>query len=155
MSAMEVREPTTRDVLALGSLMREADYQETIRAGFSGGIDALTESVKMSDLIYIAIIDGEPVAMWGLVLGPMMSLTGAPWLLTGTGIERYKMTFLKTARRVIGEFKDRCPGGLYAFIDAEYDKAIRWAEWMGFEISPPVAHPATGKPFVGAVIRRM
>jgi hypothetical protein len=152
---MEVREPTPSDVLTLGALMRDADHEETVRAGFDSGIDALIESIKMSDLIYIAVVDDEPVAMWGLVLGPMMSLTGAAWLLTGTGIERYKMTFLKTARRVIAGFSERCPNGLFAFIDAEYDKAIRWAEWLGFEVSPPVPHPTTGKPFVGAVIRRM
>jgi len=152
---MEVREPAGSDLVALAALMRDEDHEEAIRAGFNSGIHALSESIKMSDLSYVAIIDDEPVAVWGLVLGPMMSLTGSAWLLTGTGIERNKLTFLKTARRVIAEFSRRCPAGLFAFIDADYCKAVRWAEWLGFEVAPPAPHQVTGRPFVGAVIRRM
>ena len=151
---LKIRDAHDEDAMVLAAFLRPEDEQEVDAAGFEDGLDALRFSLERSDVCYVAEIDGEPVAMWGLRSDSLVGQTGAPWLLTGSGIEAHRLTFMRVARVMLDEFLDRCPRGLHVRIDAEYSRALRWAKAMGFELSEPLPHPTTGRPFVQAIARR-
>lgn len=154
MKGITIRTPTPTDALTLAVLLREADDDECQRAGFEDGAEAIMDSMERSDVCYVALNGEVPLAIWGLVLGPCLSFIGCPWLLTSSEIEQHKLSFLKVSRRVISQFSERCPGGLFVQIDLDYCKALKWAEWLGFELLTPEPHPATGELFVPAIYRR-
>ena len=123
--------PTEDHIGLISSTMRHDDLLEVGRAGFATAKEALTYSVDLSDESWVWLADSRPLAIFGLVLGDTLS---GPWLLTAVGVEDHGRAFARLskwfAKRLAKEH-----GELVALIDVEYTKSIRWASWMGFDVS--------------------
>lgn len=136
----------------LAAGLRDADRLELEHAGHDP-LDAIVRSIRASQWSYAAVEDREVLAIWGLVVDPLLAGYGTPWLLTANGVERHQRMFLEQSRFWVGWMLHRVPR-LTVLIDSEYKQALRWAKWLGFELTGPAPHPNTQKPFMIADISR-
>lgn len=121
----------------LAAVMRPADVLELRRINRPDPARTLEDSLKASEVAWTAFINGEPVAMWGLVIHSLASGLGVPWLLTGRRVNCYKRLFMLGARVELKSLLGITPR-LAIMIDSEYLGALRLAEWLGFELRGPV-----------------
>lgn len=137
--------------LAVALHIRAGDAAEIAALGREP-VPALIDAIAASRCAYCALFDGEPVALFGVVPYPDATERGNAWLITAAGIERDKRAFLRGSRTVL-EFFLREFEYLDCLVDGRYRGALRWAAWLGFEVSPgPVSE--AGVPFHRISIRR-
>lgn len=121
-------------VAMLVAAMREADRREVEAAGFTPQ-RALWRSYRASMIARVAFVDGEIAAAWGCG-GCPASGNGEPWLLTTPAAERVPLTYLKVAREAVAgmlTIYQRLTG----FVAADYVRAVRFLEMLGFDVSEP------------------
>ena len=137
--------PMTDELLkVVADNMREADRLECWRLA-SDPLGALRKSRADSDSNAICLIDGEPMAAYGLVT-KRHPIIGYPWLLTTTLVEDYKRTFLEGSLKVIDAMLAKRPV-LNAYVDVEHAQALRWAKWMGFAWGEAIPYGPMKRPF--------
>lgn len=135
-SKVEVEDTTVSHVKHIRQNLREEDRQEIIRAGFDPNRICMY-TYKTALLRKTGLIDGEPVAMWG-VRGNLLGLVGQPYLLTTNNI--HLISSLKFARiyvKEVEEMKKLFPI-LENYVDANYHEAVRLLDLAGFTLSKPV-----------------
>ena len=91
----------------------------------------LHKRVRGSFYARTALIDGRPVAMWGL-MGSLLGLDAAVWFVLAPQIRHRFVTIARLARREIDSF----PMNLYAlcsFADERDPQAWRFLRFLGFE----------------------
>jgi len=133
----------------LADELREGDQIELIRSGWCNPYFALGEALRVSDYIRYAEVDGKPMAAWGLVVTDVMQGIGYPWLLTGKAVNDHKLLFYRASQLFVAEMLKRCPH-LIVMIDANYPRAIGWAESIGFEMTGMLPWGPNGEPFFRA-----
>ena len=84
----------------------------------------------------VALVGGEVAAMWGLS-GEVLSETGEPWLMTSTVCDRVPaISFMRIAAAEL-ELMLAVKPRLENYVAADYPKAIRLLEGLGFHIEAP------------------
>lgn len=124
----------------------------TLRAGDALEIAALGASKEAALATSLArslwaetyLVDGEPAAMLGLGLSTLVGGHGVPWVLTSPLCERHKKRFLIESRRQVARMLGRI-SPLVNYVHADYARAVRWLDWLGFALDPPA--PLNGAPF--------
>lgn len=118
---------------------READEAE-VRAscGLSVGW-ALRYGLRKSSKVWTAVMDGEPVCMFGVTLTSAITGTGSVWCLGSKAMDRkdVRREFIKHSPHVLEAVQARYPGTLFNYVDVRNNTAIRWLEWMGFTVMDP------------------
>ena len=105
---------------------------------------ALWYGYKNSFYRRTALIDGVPVAIWG-VCGVLLGGKGLPWLLTSPGVHQVSpLKFARIYQEEVKKMLDLFPL-LENLVDAEYVAAIRLLEICGFSIgeSEPLGYNGT------------
>ena len=125
--------------------LRSGDAAEVEAFGLSQR-DALLESVNVSLFALAALEDGVPIALFGVAADDMMGSTGRPWMLTTAEVERHKKQFLRDSRHWIENVQVMYPS-LENWVDARYERAIRWLRWLGFTIHPAASYGLLGADF--------
>lgn len=125
------------------------DKDHLARAGFTPR-SAVRRMFLDSCRVWTAVMDGRPVAMWG-IRGPMMADSGEAWLVLTGGLRRRPFAVVKEAMRGLAkmlEIKREITSSMICF-----DKrACRFAEALGFTI---VSQGETyGMPIFRGVLRR-
>lgn len=134
-------EPATKaHCAALAPLLRPEDVAEAeaMMDGYTTPLDCLERSVRASLCAWVALVDGVPDAMFGVVPFEVAALerpSALIWFVTGEGFRRHALTFARVARPVIRELFEEF-GHLENHIDARYTAAVRWAKWLGFVVGP-------------------
>ena len=135
MAAIVARPAAIADVYALARALRPGDRAEVEAMGKTPR-HALRYCFRHS--LYpaqVCTVDGEVAAMWGLS-GDVLSDMGEPWLLTGMAVERVPVSFIKIARAWVTDALAVKPK-LEGYTLAEYVKAVRLLEGLGFRLDPP------------------
>ena len=157
MSAIAVVAAAPAHIGPIAAALRPADVLEVAAAGGETPQVALEESLRRSDVAETLLLDGRPVAMWGVApdrerpfgCGPD---AGIVWLLATGDVERIPVAFcravLAALQRHGGEYS-----ALRNAVDARYATALRWGRWMGFRVGPAVPAGVNGEPFHGIVWR--
>lgn len=140
-------EPVTRDSLEyIADNVRDADRLEVM---YSHGVDPLTAIVGASgesSLSSVAMCDGVPVAVFGMVkLGGLFEY-GSPWLIGTDQLFTLKREFLTYTRQGVDQMLRMCPS-LINYVHCENVKSIRWLKSMGFEFDDPAPYGVAGEPF--------
>ena len=135
--AIDLRDEDSAELAALDSTAENA-----VRIGLARGL--WTETY---------IIGGEVAAIAGLVPQHLLSNVGCPWLITGQPVERHKRLFLRETAKRLADMRTRFPV-LINYIDARYERSLRWARWLGFEIGAAVPYGPHGAPFRPVVLKR-
>jgi hypothetical protein len=137
------------DAEAVAAGMRPADLAEVLAAGFADGRDAIDYSLARSPLVALAMAEeGRPIALCGVAQNTLLALTGQPWVLGTVNLDRpcAQRAFLYFSSRVAGLMRARY-ARLENWVDARYPAAVRWIEWMGFNLDPPAPYGVRGELF--------
>jgi hypothetical protein len=98
------------------------------------------------------LIDGEPVAIAGIVLPSLLSGVASPFLMTGEPVERHRKSFMEHTRVRVEGWRLHYDV-LVSYVHADYARAIRWLRWLGFEIGPVRSIGPLDAPFHEAILR--
>ncbi len=137
----------------LAPTMRREDVAEVLAFGGFSPLGALLDSLRLSDRAYAVSFDGELAALFGIVPGPFLSREAVPWLLTGEAIERHPVSFWRASREVVDYWAQQYPV-LVQWVDARYERALRWAARLGFRVAAPAPLLPGGLPFCRIELRR-
>jgi hypothetical protein len=140
----------------LGPLLRDGDVQEGLALGLEPR-QALIDSFRESDVSWAALFDGEVASMCGVVSIARTTLgdsgEGIVWMLSGRACSARPKAFLRTSRAVVDVLLQHYRT-LANVIDARYEGALRWARWLGAEVSEPQPFGPLQAPFCRFIIRR-
>ena len=143
---MEVsqKRATRQDAAEMAPRMRPEDAAEVLAADGHTPYEALEWALFASGPeAWTFRLNGKIAAMWGAVPVSLLSGMAVPWLLTTDEIDKHPKTFIRCCREALIYLSRRYPT-LINRVDVRYEKALRWARRMGFEVlSPECQHGYT------------
>jgi hypothetical protein len=129
-----IRESTLEDAEEMAPFLRAADIAE-LKASVGESLDiedVLRAGVEHSDDPRTMTIDGDPVAMFGVVDSKEGTpKTGWVWLLGTDEITENKTYFLRNCKKHLA-YQEAPYEVLTNFVDARNTVHINWLRWMGF-----------------------
>ena len=128
--------PTEEVLQFIADNMRQADIEEVAASHGHTPIQALCEGVKISDSCVVAIANDEPVAVFGLVRGCVLSGYGTPWALGTDSLFEYKKSFMKWSRVLLAMMLNEFDH-LENFVHVKNQQSVRWLKWLGFQFEEP------------------
>lgn len=131
--------------------LRAADAREIAAHGLDK-MTALKLSLDRAIWADAYMADGEVAAILGCGMTCMVGGYHTPWLITGEPVNRHKREFLALTKARIGELRQRYPL-MVNYIHAPYTESVRWAKWLGFEVSAPFLAGPYNEPFVQIVMQ--
>lgn len=145
------RPPTKSDIDYVARHMRPMDVMECRLMGGHGPHEALEAGIAHSTWCFAALVEDEPVCIFGVASEGMLDDEGAPWLLAIRGIERHARALLVGTRaylpRMTREYET-----LANVVHAHNRAAIRYLKWCGFKFGAPFDHE--GEPFLPFEMKR-
>jgi len=125
-------EPATQEhALQIAAAMSAQTVQECEGHGLTPE-QAVLYSLQTSMVADTAIMDGKPIAMWGLCPRSLVGERALLWMLDTPAVQGPGRKALLTLSRYFTEWSlDRYPV-LECLIDNRHDKALRWVKWLGF-----------------------
>jgi hypothetical protein len=150
-----IMKPTNNfDIAQLALVMRREDRQEVYAATGKGPLEALQEANEVSCDTFTAWADGH--VLCGLGIRPGSLVRGgiaSPWFLSSVYLPGHTRELLVLSRRAIivwlAEYEV-----LVNYVDARYNKSLRWLRKLGFVIHDPMPYGYLGLPFHRVEIRR-
>lgn len=127
--------------------MREADRREIYYLALLDPWRALDVSASKSIAAWAALVDGEPVAAFGVARRTSLDEVASPWLLATDRAERFPLAIAKASRVYFKRMKQAFPL-MENYVLAENCKAVSWLRWLGFEMEEPRPGGVFGVPFV-------
>lgn len=126
--------------------MRSADRIEVMASHGYTPIEALQEGVNVSDYCTAIFIDGDLIAILGLVVTSVISGQGVPWLLGTSGVIKHSREFLANSHDVVNSLVRKCPN-MMNYVHDKNRVSIRWLKWLGFKMEPPYSFGVAGEKF--------
>jgi hypothetical protein len=125
--------------------LREADAREIREgSGLSPAI-AVAFSIAHSSPGYAALLEKEPVVIFGASPSATPGV-GVVWLLATPEIERHPVRFYRESRRMFAKVTEKYET-LVNWVDCRNKLSLRWLQWLGFEIGEPEPWGILGLPF--------
>lgn len=129
--------PTDELVRMVADTMRQADADEVNASHGHTPLQSLQSGLRVSDFAVVVMINGDPVAIFGLSKCNPITGSGVPWLLSSESALEHKREFLIQSPKVIKQMLQICPY-LFNFVHTDNRTSIRWLRWLGFTIEDPV-----------------
>jgi hypothetical protein len=133
------RRAAPEDAAALAPKLRFADLAEMALVWDGTPETRLAESIRVSDEAWAALVDGEVVALFGLVRFPTAH---SPWMRCAAEVENHPRALLEGARAWLDSVRDACVPLINA-VASDNQPAINLLEKLGFTIGGHV--PDLGK----------
>ena len=126
-----VRPARAGDGKQLAPLLRAEDLRE-LAASHSGRAPAelLEDFIHSSRLCFFLSHGKEPAALFGVSTPCWLARRACVWLVTGRGILKMRVSFMRLARRITADFLSVYPE-LYNFTDERYLSAVRFIRRLG------------------------
>lgn len=109
------------------------DVEEIRVCGFSTSF-GVHETVRRSQQVWVALAPEGPVCMWGVERNSTLLGGVAGWLLTSNLIGKYAKPFIRQAKPCIVALGEQY-GYIENFVDSRHKSALRFFEWLGFNIN--------------------
>lgn len=140
------------DIEYLAANLRQGDINEIKASNGLAPKEALKFGILNSQFCSVAIHDGTPCAIFGLVRTGEKE--GCIWMLGTDYLDKIKVCFSRTSKWMIKIFLGNYPM-LYNYVHVENSKAIELLTWLGakFEIEAP--YGAEGRMFHKFSIERV
>lgn len=129
-----LRPATLDDAYRLAPKLRLADQIELRACGHTDFEMVLVESFALSDEAIAYEVDGELLALAGVVGEPTF---GIPWLLGSDGLIEHKKAIIQTPFQYVPRWLERY-GFLQNIVHTENRRSIRWLRYLGFTLGEPV-----------------
>lgn len=146
MRAIEFLTPELCKILA--PKIRQSDRNEVLAShGLSDMERILNNARSFSHEAYAWIIDGEPIAAFGVAPGSYLQSFGIPWML---GTEEIcgsnAINFLRNSKIIINYWLSRWDY-LENYVDARNEISLRYLKFLGFVIDEPIPFGVQKLPF--------
>lgn len=120
----------------LAPALRHADKLEIYRASGMDSLDALLDSIAVSDedMCWVAKLNGHPVAMFGAneLFPDDPGNVGGIWLLASPGIYTNKLAFMRCCKEYLAVMHEK-----YEYLTNYVDEAnlvtMQWLPRLGFK----------------------
>jgi len=143
---IEFVRPTVEMVESIAADMRQADIDEVWASNHHTPLESMMKGWEASDFSTVAMCDGEPLVMIGLVKRDVLSGSGVVWMLGANRAMKYKKEFFRQTKPVIDEMLTICPR-LCNMVHEKNTGSIQWLKWLGFTIGEPIPHGSDGELF--------
>lgn len=141
--SLDIRMSEEGDAELLAPNLRPIDVQEIYCASNLQPLEALNECFVFCDICNTAVLDGVPIAMYGLTIKPWGAV---PWLLGSSTIDTVKVSMAKLSSQTVDSWVMRY-GLLRNFVHADNTTSIRWLrDHLLFDISDKLVFLG-GEPF--------
>jgi hypothetical protein len=121
----------THHLISMAGNLLEEDKRELEDCYGVNAYFTLGSSFAASKLCWAAVVEGEVIAMFGVV--PMGKAGhGRPWMIGTKYLPKHRFKFGKGCAEVIAEMLDSFPH-LENIVDCRNRKALQWLKWLGFE----------------------
>lgn len=138
-----------RHARELARIMREADRKEVKASGGWAASEAVVRSsMNRSKECYAAFVGDDLLCVFGVTV---YSQFQAVWMLTSKHVERHPKVFWRSSKIVIEYLRRKYPL-MMNMIHGQYTSALRWAERLGFTLSPPEKFGVSGDLFCRATM---
>lgn len=138
--------PTRALVESIAEDMRLADVDEVWASSHHKPLESLMKGWGVSDLVTVAVHNGEPLVMIGLVKRDLLTGSGVVWMLGANRALKHKKEFFKQTKPIIDEMLTVCPR-LCNMVHSKNTSSIMWLKWLGFTIDEPTPHGPDGELF--------
>lgn len=158
MESFEIRPASRVHATQLAPRLRPADVLEIHRASGQDPLEALLESIRVSDedMVWTAFLRGHPVAMFGCneLCPEDPGVAGGIWLLASAGIYENKLDFMRKCKEHLAIMHERYEF-LTNFIDMDNIPTQMWLPRLGFKPCLQVKEYGFGKtPFIQYLSKR-
>lgn len=143
---VEFKKPTPELIQYIADNMRQADIDEVTAASNVTPLQAIEGGVEVSSFSSVAVIDGDVVAIMGVVKNSTLTDNGIPWLLGTDNIVKHRREFLDASPSVLEAMTDVCPN-LVNHVYVKNTVSIRWLKWLGFKIEEAKPFGVNGELF--------
>ena len=126
--------------------MRAIDALECAEISGTFPIEALEAGVRESAFCRTAVVDGQPVCIFGVAPEQTLGNVGAPWLLGVEGFETHALQILRHSRPFVAQMLSLYPH-LRNLVHTDNRHAIRWLRWCGFTIGEEMPVGRSGAKF--------
>ena len=142
-------EATVEHAHAVAPLMRAADLAELAASG-SEPLESLLRGIRDSVYCRTLLADGVPVMIWGVT--QLTDTVWSPWALGTDAINNDRRGFMVFSREELDRVAAQYPV-LFNHVDARNATAIRWLQWLGFDVMDPEPIGVDGAPFHPFILR--
>jgi len=140
---------TAEDIETIAANPRPADLAEVGATSDMTFKQALQQGMDISSHALTVTVDGEPVAVFGVV--PWSAITGmaAVWMLGSAALDGRvaRRAVVKYGHHALAYLRDRYPGMLFNCVAASNTSAVRFLRWLGFTLKPAVPYGRRGELF--------
>lgn len=145
---MDIRvvKATPQHIDHINNHARQADIDEFEALSLSTPKDIMVTALRVSNKAWTIMLEGKPVAMFGVAGRGLLSNTGVPWLVGTHDLEMFQKAFLRGCKSYIQEMASGY-NKLENYVDARNFRAITWLRWLGFTIEKPKPYGVLQKPF--------
>jgi hypothetical protein len=131
---LTTRAATVEDARYVGERLRAGDAAEVAMFGVDG-FRAIEAGMNGSFIAECLLLDGEPVAVFGLYAIDLIGGIAQPWILTAQAIESCRVGYARFTRAALARALELATR-LENIVDPNYTRAINLLEWLGFTVEP-------------------
>ena len=142
-----------QDSIELYGVLQPVQVEELRASHGPWVIETIASCISHSEEAVVLRTKGLLLGIGGVVSQSVVGGTGNPWFLTTVHAPSYPKIIARETRYYVKKWSKEYDT-LIAFIDNRYSKSLRWAEWAGFTIHPPVPYGINGELFNPIEIRR-
>jgi hypothetical protein len=124
---------------------------EVLASGYRSIQDGLWNSWRHSACAKTVELDGEVIAMFGIVPATLLGYAANAWFLGSPDLRKIKKSFVVLSRKWIAHFLLDYPM-LWNVVDARYRESLTWLESCGAVLHKPV--DINGNQFIPFTITR-
>jgi hypothetical protein len=117
---------------SIASRMREIDQVECLALGMTPK-DALLRGLMGATVVWTALVDGKPEAMFGAAPLSTIDGRGLVWFLGTDAVDYHGKSMVRLGWRYTQALHDHFPI-LENFVHAHNDMAIRWLARLGYAV---------------------
>lgn len=144
---INLKEVSEGDILLLVEHARDLDIEEVAALTPASFESAVRQSIKNSDEVAAAYIDGDLVCIFGLHRISMLTNKMAPWMLGTKFIEIHKRQFYKGSKKLLARMLEHADQ-LENMVYCDHYDAVNWLGRIGFKFGKPVKYGHKGKLFM-------
>lgn len=133
--AISIAPATAEHVAFIAAHLRASDRAEAAALSSESAETLARRSVSCALEAWCGLVDGEPVALFGLTLPHFLATTAQPFFVATEALPRHAMAMLRRNRAVVQGWLQRFPV-LEQWVGARNDMTLRWLRWLGFHIEP-------------------
>lgn len=135
----EFRRPEKEDAVYIAEHIKKDNLME-MQALLGGHVlDELLGSITGSEYSGCCVVDGKPMAIYGITRQRIFDASRTVWLLMACEAEQHKVfvarNTLKGLRAIVRDFGPCCN-----VCNVENKSIIRWVEWMGGKKYGPIPY---------------